>query len=161
MLQFRKSLSIFTLSLTAIACQPVVEAPAVKSLSAAAVVKSSPAPKRVHVKMGEVTSISIEQLATLKMKDEVIMIDTRPKVFYAMGHVNGALSVPLKQVEKNYVIKQGEIEAAVKSGKLLVVYCANLECKDSHKMAVWLAEKGYDVSVFEGGWEMWKQAGLE
>lgn len=97
----------------------------------------------------------------MKMKDEVVMIDTRPGIFYSMGHVSGAISIPLKHVDKVFVLKKDVIDAAVKDGKHLVVYCANSNCKDSHKMAQWLAAKNYDVSVFEGGWELWKQAGIE
>lgn len=144
---------------TTTACQPTVKAP--QPVPEAADKKPKMIQKDQSVKKGSVSDILIERFAEMRLNGEVFVVDTRPSIFYKMGHIEGAISLPMKKVEESYAVQRGAFDAAVKSGKTLVLYCANEQCGASKKVAKWLAERGYDVSVFEGGWEMWKQSGLE
>lgn len=53
-----------------------------------------------------------------------------------------------------------EIRAAKAAGKPVVFYCTDAACPDARAMAERLAAKGHDVSILEGGFAMWKEAGL-
>lgn len=117
--------------------------------------------KLIVVKKGEVTEVLVEQVFELRSSERALLIDTRPPIFFALGHIEGAINVPLKHFEKSYPANQAQIAQAVAEGKILVVYCANQVCVDSHRMAGKLAERGYNASVFKGGWELWRETGLE
>ena len=126
------------------------------------VVKAQPkTPTKPAIKKGEVTEVLVEQVFGLRSEERALLIDTRPPIFFALGHIDGAINVPLKYFAKSYPANKSKIDSAVSEGKVLVVYCANQTCVDSHRMAKELAEKGYSSSVFKGGWELWKETGLE
>ena len=117
--------------------------------------------KEPRVERGTVTEVMVEKVYAQRVSDQALLIDTRPPLFYNLGHIDGAISIPLKSFDKSFAAKKSEVDAAVSAGKVLVIYCANEVCVDSHRMSEKLATMGYDVSVFKGGWELWKQTGLE
>lgn len=112
------------------------------------------------IELGEITEVTVEQVFELKISDRALLIDTRPPVFFAMGHIDGAESIALKNFEKTFPPKEALVKSAASSGKVIIIYCADEKCPDSYLMAKRLSEMGLDVSVFKGGWELWKQSGL-
>jgi len=84
-------------------------------------------------------------------------VDARDATLYADGHLPGA-----------YSLEVGEVDAAldgfrrsVDAGRTLVVYCSGYGCPDSFDLGVRLLEAGYlDVRVYEGGFPEWRDAGL-
>ncbi|MBT8043991.1 MAG: hypothetical protein KJO79_03490 [Verrucomicrobiae bacterium] len=118
-------------------------------------------PETKPVRSGQVTSIAMGQLFTMSQSGGVLIIDTRPPLFYRLGHIHGATNLPLIKYAKIIQEKRPEIDAAVQAGKILVTYCQNVNCPDAHKLAKKLSLLGYDVSVYGGGWEQWKHAGLQ
>jgi rhodanese-related sulfurtransferase len=120
--------------------------------------EKAPAPA---VKAGEITSVDIEHLFLLKGEDKALVVDVRPNMFYLMGHIEGAISLPLKTYDASYPKKRGALEAALKAGKVLVLYCADVNCPDGYAVAKSLSAAGYPTSLYKGGWEVWKAAGLE
>lgn len=86
-----------------------------------------------------------------------VLVDARDGVPYAEGHLPGALSLPLGEVEARLAgfRQQAGVE------KTLVVYCNGYGCPDSFDLGVRLLKEGYrDVRVFEGGFPEWRDAGL-
>lgn len=137
------------------------QAPAVKEMvQKETQLRPQPQQKKLPTK-GEVTEVLVEQVFALRGEGQALLIDTRPPLFFALGHIDGAINVPLKHYEKSYPANKSTIAAAKSEGKVLIVYCANEVCVDSHKMANQLAIEGFDSSVFKGGWELWKETGLE
>lgn len=129
-------------------------------------VKNTPAKKptaevKKSVMPGAITSLDIGQVFTMKESGKAVVIDVRPPLYYRLGHINGAESMPLIKYDKIIAAKRPQLDAAVKDGKVIVLYCQNSNCPDAHKTAVKLAKLGYSASVFRGGWEEWKQAGME
>ncbi|GAA5495062.1 hypothetical protein Rhal01_01232 [Rubritalea halochordaticola] len=166
MVQVMKPQRLLMATLLMVGC--VDQAEMTESVNEAVLVKakqeSQDVPKKedsAPVKKGEITQASIEQVFELKTQGRAVLIDTRPSIFFALGHIDGAESFPLKE----FTEIKGKLFARVKQvkseGKTVIIYCANVKCPDSHKMAVQLAEQGYDVSVFKEGWELWKEAGLD
>ena len=107
-----------------------------------------------------VRELPIERVFELQQTGSILLIDTRSPIFYKLGHIEGAYSLPLKSFEKSFESSRSTLDSAVNEGKQIVIYCQSEKCSDSYKMAQSLSKSGYNVSVFKGGWELWKMSGL-
>jgi rhodanese-related sulfurtransferase len=107
-----------------------------------------------------VGGIPIEKVFELQQTGSILLIDTRSPIFYKLGHIDGAQNIPLKSFDKNIDSTKITLDAAMAAGKKIVIYCQSEKCPDSFRMAQVLSKSGYDVSVFKGGWELWKMSGL-
>ena len=88
-----------------------------------------------------------------------IILDARPEVFYQLGHVPGALSLPREDFEAGY----GRLRELLEKdpSRPIAVYCADMSCEDSELVAGALTQLGFlHVAVFKGGWEAWSEAHL-
>ena len=52
------------------------------------------------------------------------------------------------------------LDDAVASGKVIVLYCQNVQCPDGYLVGKEMIEMGYSVSLYKGGWEEWKAMGF-
>jgi rhodanese-related sulfurtransferase len=87
-----------------------------------------------------------------KLKDSLVIVDARSQEEYREGHIPGAISLPLGEV--NYMID--DFLSSVSPDKMIVTYCAGVECYDSHELAEILNSVGYaQVQVFAGGFPEW------
>jgi len=86
-----------------------------------------------------------------------VLIDARAVELYADGHLPGARSLPLGEMEE-------QLEAfrqAVPTDVVIITYCNGYGCPDSFDQGVRLLAEGWrDVRVFEGGYPEWRDAGL-
>lgn len=117
-------------------------------------------PPKSSKPLKSITELPIERVFELQQSGAILLIDTRSPIFYSLGHIGGAHSLPLKSFEKSFKESQSTIDSAVADGKKLVIYCQSEKCSDSYIMGKALQEIGYQVSVFKGGWELWKMSGL-
>ncbi len=117
-------------------------------------------PTSKAIRKGALTSIDMERLFSLSQTGKALLIDVRPPLYYRLGHIDGAESLPFIKYDKIITSKRAILDAAVKSGKIIVLYCQNVNCPDAHKTGLKLIELGYSVSVYRGGWEEWKESGL-
>ena len=153
---FRR-LSIFTAALAVgmVSCaQPMHKAPVKKD-----VLPVKKAPVRLNGR-GEITSISLTDLFALQQSGEVLLYDARPRFFYSLGHIPGAISLPKDGCDAEIDQREEEIKAAVAAKKRIVVYCTNLTCPDARTVAIHLSSFGYPSATLGGGWESWKESGL-
>lgn len=118
--------------------------------------KSVPKP----VPKGVLTSIDMGRVFAMNQTGDIQLIDVRPSLFYRLGHIDDAENMALIKYDKIIDLKRPLLDSAVKSGKVIVLYCQNVDCPDAHKMGLKLAELGYSASIYHGGWEEWKEAGL-
>ena len=109
---------------------------------------------------GEVTSISLEQFFLLQQSDKALIFDARPSFFYSLGHIPGAINLPKNNCDEAINARESEIKAAIANGKTLVVYCSSITCPDARAVAIHLSGFGYPASIFSGGWDAWKDAGM-
>lgn len=112
------------------------------------------------IKPGEVTGVSIEQLFSLSESERVLLVDCRPGLFYRLGHIKGALNMPLKKYQAMNNANKAHFDRALADGRIIVFYCQNLNCPDAYLFAKAIAKEGYSTSVYKGGWEEWKASGL-
>ena len=109
---------------------------------------------------GEISSISLPELFTLQQAGDVMIYDARPKFFYRLGHIPGAISLPKSDCARQIAAREGEIRAALGARQRIVVYCTNLTCPDALAVATHLASFGHSSSILPGGWESWKESEL-
>jgi 3-mercaptopyruvate sulfurtransferase SseA len=152
--------SLLALALTACADKPA-EAPAHKPASGGGQTAEKPykKPVRMHDR-GKVSSISLEDFFLLHQSGKTLVIDARPTIFHQFGHIPGAISLPAKNCDPAIAGREEEIKQAIAEGKTLVTYCTGLLCPDARTVAMHLSGFGYPASVFSGGWDAWKEAGM-
>ncbi|AMV73312.1 rhodanese-like domain-containing protein [Desulfuromonas carbonis] len=91
------------------------------------------------------------------LRDGALAIDARIPELFAAGHISGARSLPLADIDQALPAFQVAVPVTTR----LVVYCSGYGCPDSYDLAVRLLEAGYrNVLVFEGGFPAWQDAGL-
>lgn len=83
---------------------------------------------------------------------EVVVLDVRPTLEYEAGHIPGALSVPLEELEKflTHVIEDEE----------LVVYCRGAYCVLAYDAVRTLNASGHRAHRLQEGMLEWRLAGL-
>lgn len=87
------------------------------------------------------------------------ILDARPEVFYQLGHVPGAISLPREDFQARYGALRAELERT--KARAVVVYCSDLDCEDSRMVAEALVRLAYpSVFLFKGGWSAWTEAQL-
>ncbi len=107
-----------------------------------------------------VTAISLTNLFTLQQSDRVLLYDARPAFVYAFGHLPGARNWPRGSFDSDLPQHEAEIKAAIATDRAVVLYCTDAACPDAGAVAERLAKLGYQVSVLDGGFAAWKEAGL-
>lgn len=82
------------------------------------------------------------------------LVDVLDKEHYEKEHIKGAISLPLKDIEK-------DANRLLMKDDLIVVYCASFECQASTRAAEKLLSMGYkNVLDYKGGLKDYKEAGL-
>jgi 3-mercaptopyruvate sulfurtransferase SseA len=113
------------------------------------------------VKPGEITGVDLQRLLDLQDAGTVLLVDVRPGLFYSMGHMPGAISLPKKKFDSEFPNKKAALDQAVAAGQVIVLYCTNVDCPDGYSVAKLLSPKGYPVTLYKGGWEEWKAMGFQ
>ncbi len=86
-----------------------------------------------------------------------LIVDARSPELYTMGHIDGAVSLPMVEID---AVLPEFLEKIVRD-RAIITYCSGFGCPDSFDLGVRLLEAGYlDVRVFEGGYPEWRDAGL-
>ena len=138
--------------------EPVVETAAEPAPEPVESTNPEPRPEPTR---GKITRMSLEQLFLMRSENKLLVIDVRLPIQYTLGHIDGAINLPLASFEKNYPKKKPQLDAAVEAGKAIVLYCDGSDCPNAHNAAIGLADRGYSCSVYPGGWEEWKASGME
>lgn len=82
----------------------------------------------------------------------VTVLDVRPEDEFAVGHLPGALNIPLSELER----RLGELP----TDREVIAYCRGPYCVLSFEAVGALRERGYLVRRLEDGYPEWKAAGL-
>ncbi len=82
----------------------------------------------------------------------VTVLDVRPEDEFALGHLPGALNIPLSKLEH----RLGELPA----DREIIAYCRGPYCILSFEAVAALRARGYLVRRLEDGFPEWKAAGL-
>jgi len=122
-------------------------------------------PKGIPVKGGK-EAILQQQGTRMLTTDEVkyysqqpgtLMVDARSAEEYELGHIAGAMSLPLDKFDQAFMAVQPEL----RKSKLIVLYCSGGSCGTSEEVAKKLGEKGFkDLAVYADGLPGWMRAKL-
>jgi rhodanese-related sulfurtransferase len=100
--------------------------------------------------------ISLAQARALYGQKGVLFVDARPAEMYMAGHIKGAVSLPVGELDRL-------IEAFARAhdpDTHIVTYCSGRQCQDSHMLADRLSDYGFShVKVFADGFPAWKAEG--
>jgi rhodanese-related sulfurtransferase len=102
------------------------------------------------------TPILLEEVKTLR-EQGAVLVDARPSDVYALGHIAGARSLPLLDLDARFADFRDHVDRE----QTVVTYCSGYGCQDSFDLAMHLISEGYlDVRIYEGGFPEWQDAGL-
>jgi ArsR family transcriptional regulator len=96
--------------------------------------------------------VATTELLTRLRDGSVMLLDVRPEDEYGLGHLPGALNIPLRQLEQRL--------AELPRKQEIVAYCRGPYCVLSFEAVVALRAHGFSVRRFEDGFPEWKAAGL-
>ena len=117
-----------------------------------------PMPIKVAVEVAP-AALSLEEFQEFAKARRGLVLDARPEIFYRLGHVPYALSLPREAFDKAYARLRGKLESDL--AVPLAVYCSSATCEDSELIQKALQKLGYThVAVFRGGWSEWSAAHL-
>jgi rhodanese-related sulfurtransferase len=100
----------------------------------------------------ELEPVSRESLMERLRDGLVTVLDVRPEDEFALGHVPGAVNVPLAALERRL--------AELPAGKEVIAYCRGPYCILSFEAVAALRTRGYRARRLEDGYPEWKAAGL-
>lgn len=88
-----------------------------------------------------------------RIKDgAVTVLDVRPEDEFALGHLPGAVNIPLGTLKRRM--------AKLDRSKEIVAYCRGAYCVLSFETVAILRSKGFTVRRLEDGYPEWRAAGL-
>jgi rhodanese-related sulfurtransferase/DNA-binding HxlR family transcriptional regulator len=100
----------------------------------------------------ELEPVAASELLTRLRTGKVVLIDVRPEDEYGLGHLPGALNVPLRELEARIPELPRHHE--------IVAYCRGPYCVLSFEAVAVLRARGFKVRRLEEGFPEWKAAGL-
>lgn len=83
---------------------------------------------------------------------DIVVLDVRPAEEYAAGHIAGAVSLPLAELERRL--------AEVPQGRRVVAYCRGPYCVLAAEAVRLLRKRGVDAVRLKDGFPEWRDAGL-
>lgn len=97
--------------------------------------------------------VTRDELMTSLRDGMVTLLDVRPEDEFALGHLPGALNMPLSELE----LRLSELP----KDQEIVAYCRGPYCVLSFEAVASLRARGYKVRRLEDGFPEWKAAGME
>ena len=112
---------------------------------------------RLQMDSGDTLVIGPDEAEALFVTQSAIFLDARAREIFEEGHIQGALSLPAEEIEKNFEA----FSADVPPEATIVAYCDGESCNLSKELALALLDRGYtNVRVLVNGWTVWQQRNL-
>jgi rhodanese-related sulfurtransferase/predicted transcriptional regulator len=96
----------------------------------------------------EVEAIGRAELIERLARGDVVLVDVRPEEEFAAGHIEGARSVPIEELER----RLGELPA----DREIVAYCRGPFCAFAHEAVRKLRSSGREARRLEDGLPEWR-----
>jgi rhodanese-related sulfurtransferase/predicted transcriptional regulator len=96
----------------------------------------------------EVEAISRGELLKRLASGDAVLIDVRPEEEFTAGHIDGARSVPLQELERRL--------AELPADREIVAYCRGPFCAYAHEAVRKLRAAGREARRLEDGWPEWR-----
>jgi rhodanese-related sulfurtransferase len=96
----------------------------------------------------DVEALSRDELLARLGRGDVVLVDVRPADEYAAGHIEGARSIPLDELERRL--------AELPADREIVAYCRGPFCAYAHDAVRRLRASGRSARRLHQGWPEWK-----
>jgi rhodanese-related sulfurtransferase/predicted transcriptional regulator len=122
------------------------------ALRATSVSRLAEVERAVADHLGEgVEAIGRDELRRRLRRGEVVLIDVRPGEEYEAGHIEGARSIPIDELDERL--------AELPADREVVAYCRGPFCAYAHEAVRRLQRSGRRARRLEDGWPEWRLAG--
>ncbi|QWP75442.1 ArsR family transcriptional regulator [Lysobacter sp. K5869] len=101
---------------------------------------------------GEVEGVSREQLLSRLLEGHTTLLDVRPAEEFALGHLPGAINIPLPELERRL--------SELAPQREIVAYCRGPYCVLSAGAVAMLRAQGLRAQRLADGFAQWRDAGL-
>ena len=98
----------------------------------------------------EVEAIDREELLARMRRRDVVLVDVRPSDEFEAGHIEGAQSIPLDELEQYF--------EELPKDREVIAYCRGPFCVMSHEAVRRLHAAGVSARRLDEGWPEWKLA---
>ena len=99
-----------------------------------------------------VEEVTAEELAARLDRGRAVVVDVRPRLEYAAGHIAGARSIPIDDLET-------AVDALPRSREI-IAYCRGPYCVYADDAVRLLRQRGYKARRLDTGYPEWQRAGL-
>jgi rhodanese-related sulfurtransferase/predicted transcriptional regulator len=99
----------------------------------------------------DIDTIRSEDLLARLARGDVVLVDVRPANEYAAGHIEGARSIPIDELQRRL--------AELPPGMEIVAYCRGPFCVYAHEAVRQLRAEGRTARRLQDGLPEWKLAG--
>lgn len=96
----------------------------------------------------EVEEIGREELLARVASGDAVLVDVRPAEEFAAGHIDGALSIPIDQLEQRL--------AEIPAEREVIAYCRGPFCAYAHEAVRLLRADGRTARRLQQGWPEWR-----
>src|ERR1700694_1069039 len=121
------------------------------ALRDASVAQLAEAERAARDYLGEdVDAIGRDELVARLGRGDVVLVDVRPEEGVAAGHIEGARSIPLDELEQRL--------AELPADREVVAYCRGPFCAYAHEAVRRLHAAGRSARRLEEGWPEWRLA---
>jgi rhodanese-related sulfurtransferase len=98
----------------------------------------------------DVETIGRDELLERAARGDVVLIDVRPGVEFRAGHIEGARSIPIEELDARL--------AELPADREIVAYCRGPFCAYAHDAVRRLRAAGRNARRLEDGWPEWQLA---
>jgi rhodanese-related sulfurtransferase/DNA-binding HxlR family transcriptional regulator len=100
----------------------------------------------------EVEAIGREELVARLSRGDGVLVDVRPAQEYEAGHISGARSIPIDELERRL--------AELPEDREVIAYCRGPFCAYAHEAVRTLERSGRQARRLEEGWPEWNLQAL-
>jgi rhodanese-related sulfurtransferase/DNA-binding HxlR family transcriptional regulator len=101
----------------------------------------------------DVDAIGRDELIARLRRGDVVLVDVRPTEEFEAGHIDGARSIPIDELEERL--------AELPADREVVAYCRGPFCAYAHDAVRRLRAEGREARRLEDGWPEWRLAGSQ
>src|SRR5436190_13110725 len=101
----------------------------------------------------EVEAIDRDELLKRMRRRDVVLVDVRPTNEFEAGHIEGAQSIPIAELEQHL--------EELPEDREVIAYCRGPFCVMANQAVRRLQDAGRSARRLEGGWPEWRLAELE
>lgn len=123
-----------------------------RALAEARLAEASLLKERFFAGDRDVDEVKGKELLRLVRKGHVILLDVRPALEYAGGHIEGALSIPHDELKRRL--------AELPKNRKVVAYCRGPYCVYAVEAVKLLRARGFRATRIEDGVPDWRARGL-